>query len=172
MYRLVVAAIITSLAACGTTDDRPLTLPNITETILRPTCGSAPCHSTFTQELGDVFDTVKGARQSIINNALVVIPDDEAMPDMSRLLVAIEVGLPSVLEPGSGKIRMPYDAPMPNEDIVLIRKWIAAGAPGAQCIPEDGNVCISTNVTACNADGNLGNVVMMCTGSCIAGACQ
>lgn len=171
MVRLAVVAALT-LAACGTTtDDRPLTLPYITETILAPTCGSAECHSTFRQAVGDVFDTVSGARKSIVNNGLVVIPDDQAMPAGSRLVQAITVGLPSILSPGSGKIRMPYDAPMPNEDVRLIEKWIAAGAKGAQCVPEEGNACVGQNVVACGSDGNLGATLMVCTTTCSQGAC-
>ena len=171
MFRLVVLA---ALAACGTaTDDRPTTLPYITEAILQPTCGLAECHSTFTQAVGDVFDTVEGARASIVNNGLVVIPDNQANPAQSRLIQAVTVGLPSLLSPGSGKVRMPYDAPMPSEDIKLLEKWIAGGARGAQCIPSQGNVCVAPNqLTECLSSGDLGAVIMTCPGMCIDGACQ
>jgi hypothetical protein len=171
MHRLVVAALV--LAACGsTTDDRPQTLPYITEAILRPTCGVTQCHSQFRQELGYVFDTVASARESIVGLNLVTIPDDQAMPDQSRLLRSIEVGLPSVLSPGSGNVRMPYDAPMPNEDVELMRMWIRSGASGAQCLPGI-DVCEAKEVHACDSDGNLDVVpIQTCSGNCLNGACQ
>ena len=48
---------------------------------------------------------------------------------------------------------MPYDAPMPTEDIKLIERWIAAGASEAQCIPDDGPGCICQVVTECGGNG-------------------
>src|SRR5437879_5693341 len=120
MFRL--ASVLAALAACGTsTDDRPATLSYITEAILQPDCATAECHSSFRQQVGDVFDTIKAARRSIVANGLVVYPDDAAMPGQARLVQAITVGLPSILEPGYGNVRMPYDAPMPNEDVQLIK---------------------------------------------------
>ena len=161
-----------ALAACGTsTDDRPATLQYITEAVLAPDCGSAPCHSTFTQQVGDVFDTIKGARKSMVDNGLVVYPDDTANPMQARLVQAVTVGLPSILAPGSGNIRMPYDAPMPTEDIQLIKRWIASGALGSQCVPEEGSVCVGNKLTACDSDGNLGATIMVCTNACSEGAC-
>jgi hypothetical protein len=159
------------VCACGTTDDRPLTLPYITEAVLAPTCGRAECHSTFRQEQGDVFDTVTASRKSIVDNALVTIPDDPKNPT-SYIYISITVGQTSRIDPSFGLVRMPYDAPMPNEDIALIYNWIQAGAPGAQCVPDEGNTCSGDNVVACDADGNAGtDVIMSCTTACSSGVC-
>lgn len=171
MVRIVVAVAI-ALAGCASTDDRPQTLEYITMSILAPNCGTAACHSTFKQEQGYVFDTVSEARRTIIGKSLVELPDDRAMPEQSRLIQVIEIGFPSVLFPGSGNIRMPYDKPMPNEDVVLMKNWIKAGADGAQCIPEEGDQCAGNNVVACEPNGNLGIVPKeTCATTCQNGVC-
>lgn len=169
MNRLV---LIAALGACGATDDRPATLPYITDTILAPTCAVAECHSAFKQEVGDQFDTIDATRHSMVANALVVYPYDMAAPNQAYLVQTLTVGVPSRL--GSGLVRMPYDAPMPDADVALISAWIAAGAPGAQCLPNasglgctvsgDGPVGhpLRYHVVQCSADGNAGAVVMDC----------
>src|ERR1700759_4113749 len=45
-----------------TQDDRPATFEFITEAILKPSCGTAECHSAMKAEKQDVFDSVEGAR--------------------------------------------------------------------------------------------------------------
>src|SRR5947207_2934766 len=141
MTRLVLIGAL--LAACGAADDRPRTLSYITDTILVPTCAVAECHSAFKQEVGDQFDTVAAARRSIVANALVVYPYDTAAPDQSYLIKTLTVGVQSRL--GNGKVRMPYDAPMPDADVALIASWIAGGAEGAQCLANDaGQGCTVT----------------------------
>ena len=170
MNRLLLIALCAS--ACGSaTDDRPATLDYITETILAPTCASAECHSEFTQEVGDRFDTVSASRFSIVRNGLVVYPADLSAPRQSLLVRALRVGVPSILEPGGENVRMPYDAPMPEADIRLIEKWIAEGALGAQCVPNAQNRgCSYTvndqgvlvyHVVECE-NGNIGAVVQDC----------
>lgn len=168
MKRLVlIGALLGSAAgACGVTDDRPRTLEYITQTILEPTCAAAQCHSAFKKEVGDQFDTVEATRQSVVVNSLVDLLD----PTASILYGSITVGYPSLLDPTSGKIRMPFDAPMPDADVALILHWIQDGARGAQCLPNaQGNGCFVTgtprarvyHVVQC-IDGNAGPVVMDC----------
>jgi hypothetical protein len=149
MKRLVLIGVLLGAAsgACGTTDDRPRTLEYITNTILAPNCASAQCHSAFKREVGDQFDTADAARNTIVLNVLF----DQLDPEQSTLLKAITTGSPSVLEPGSGTlVRMPYDSPMPDADVELIRRWLVEdGAPGAQCLPNaDGNGCSVTGTHA------------------------
>lgn len=168
MKRLVlIGALLGGAAgACGVTDDRPRTLEYITDTILAPTCAAAQCHSAFKQEVGDEFDTVDAARRTIVNNGLV----DPQDPEASTLIQSITVGVPSILNPGSGKVRMPFDAPMPDTDVALLRTWIREGARGAQCLANDqGNGCSVTGTGATRQfhvvkciDGNAGDVVMDC----------
>ncbi|HEX3482322.1 MAG TPA: hypothetical protein VHT91_45210 [Kofleriaceae bacterium] len=170
MQRLVlIGALLGGAAgACGVPDDRPRNLEYITQTILAPTCAAAECHSAFKREVGDEFDTVDAARRSIVNNELVDMLD----PPSSVLYGAITRGEPSILSPGSGNVRMPFDAPMPDADVELILRWIEDGAPGAQCLPNDqGNGCLVTGtpgapvfqVVQC-VDGNAVSVVMTCPG--------
>jgi hypothetical protein len=168
MKRLVlIGALLGSAAgACGVADDRPPTLEYITQTIFAPTCASAECHSAFKMEVGDQFDTVEATRRSIVNNVLV----DTLQPTASVLYGSITTGYPSLLNPGSGNIRMPFDAPMPDADVALILRWIQDGAHGAQCLPNaQGNGCFVTgtksapvyHVVRC-VDGNAVQVVEDC----------
>ncbi|HET7501932.1 MAG TPA: hypothetical protein VFK02_13035 [Kofleriaceae bacterium] len=168
---VLVGALLTG--ACGSaTDDRPATLPYITQTILAPSCAEAQCHSAFKRQVGDQFDTVEATRLSIVANGLVAFPDDTLDPQASLLITTLTVGTTSILDPSSStKIRMPYDAPMPDADIELIKAWIADGAHGAQCVANaqglgcqnafEGTVNVS-RVVQCSADGEAGEVVETC----------
>ncbi|HEX2689399.1 MAG TPA: hypothetical protein VHN14_22410 [Kofleriaceae bacterium] len=158
-------------SACGNaTDDRPPTLEYITETILAPSCATAECHSAFKRQVGDVFDTVASTRRTIVANQLVAYPDDVADPAHSFLLTTLTVGSASILSPGSGNVRMPYDAPMPDADIRLIENWIGDGVPGAQCEPNAQNRGCMVRTIAGQTEydvvecvgGNVGSVVTMC----------
>jgi hypothetical protein len=159
-------------AGCGTSnDDRPATMDYITEGILLPTCGGAQCHAAFGANRGDVFDSVDAARRSIHRNGLATV-DDKTDPDHAALITWVTATDPF----GLGIGRMPYDAPMPNEDVALFKKWIGAGVPGGQCVPEDNNgkECDGLDVRACDPDGNFGTVQMTCdptTQLCANGAC-
>lgn len=169
MRRLVLIGVLLGAAsgACGATDDRPRTLAYITDTILAPTCAAAQCHSAFKRQVGDQFDTVEATRVSMVANNLV----DTAAPTASFLYRSITTGVTSMLDPQSGTVRMPFDAPMPDADVQLILAWIEDGAPGAQCIPNaEGRGCSVTSngpgdntyhVVEC-PDGNIGAVVMDC----------
>lgn len=172
MKRLVMIGALFAGACGSTTDDRPRTLAYITDTILAPTCASAECHSAFKRQVGDQFDTVEATRRSIVGNGLV-LPDDVADPAGSFLIQSLTVGTLSILDPQSGtKVRMPYDAPMPDGDIALIEAWIADGAPNAQCLADAQNHgCVTrhdatgatvSQVVDCSADGNAGTVVLTC----------
>jgi hypothetical protein len=67
---------------------------------------------------------------------------------------------------------MPYDEPMPAEDIKLIERWIVTtsedtglGAIGAQCVPNaQGTGCFANEPVPCSPDGNVTSMtpVMMC----------
>lgn len=146
------------LAACTmSADERPKTLPYITETILAPYCGAAQCHSSFTAAYDDVFDTVEGARRTIVRNRLVQMGgqgqvDDRESPHGAALIEVVE--LPFGLHHEIG--RMPYDAPLPNADIDLMARWIGdAKAAGAQCDPDapEGVGCDNDLVAECSPDG-------------------
>jgi hypothetical protein len=174
MARFVLAGALVAGACGSATDDRPATLEYITEAILAPSCATAGCHSLFRQQVGDAFDTPASTRRTIAGNGLVLYPEDIGDPSQSLLIRTLTVGAPSILDPGSGNVRMPYDAPLPDADIALIETWIASGLPGAQCVANDaglgcGRRTISIadqevtefSVVAC-PDGNIGDVVEIC----------
>jgi hypothetical protein len=116
MYRLVLVA-ATALAACSQTDNnRPATLEYVTEAILQPSCSQSTCHSSYRMERGYAFDTVAAARRSITTYNLVVPSDSETSLLYTCLTRRIK--------------RMPYDAPLPDKDVALIKQWIDDGAQG------------------------------------------
>ncbi len=132
--------ILLALAACGTTDDdRPVTLQYITEAILQPSCADAECHSAFARQNGYAFDTVEDARLSIqFDTDLLISPaeNSDLHPDGSLTLI----NNLTIAQPGAD--RMPYDSPLPNEDITLIQRWLQANGPG---------ICADDATTACRA---------------------
>jgi hypothetical protein len=167
MTRLVLigALVCAGSGACGADDDRPETLEYITETILAPSCASAQCHSAFKREVGDQYDTVDAARDTIVGLAQI-IPGDKAN---SLLYKAITIG---ASRNGDSKnvFRMPFDAPLPDADVALIGRWIDGGAAGAQCLADAaGHGCSVTGPDSARVfhivncvDGNIGSVVMDC----------
>ncbi len=115
MYRLVLVAVVAT-AACNQTDNnRPATLEYITEAILQPSCGQSVCHSTYKMEFGYAFDTVEAARRSIKDHSLV---QEESSSSLLYNVLIRDVK------------RMPYDAPLLDKDVALIKQWIDDGAPG------------------------------------------
>lgn len=171
MLRLALALAVLPAAACTmSADSRPKTLPYITETILAPYCGAAQCHSSFTAAYDDVFDTVEGARRSIVRNKLVQMGgaglNDDRQDPHNALLVAV-VELPFGLHKEIG--RMPYDAPLPDADIDLLARWVgngsAAGGAGAQCDPDapEHVACNNDTVWDCSPDGDFMTQFIDCT---------
>lgn len=179
MHRPALALVV--LAACGTDEDlRPLTVQYATEAILGPTCGAAQCHSSFTQAKGDVFDTVEGARHSLVDNGLIQLDSARySATEPTKIDVANEplIVWISAIDPFRRGIgRMPYDAPMPNTDINYLKKFIQAGAPGAACDPDlSATACNNTNLMTCTADWSFGALIHACKTpnevGCSAGGC-
>ena len=160
MHRLAYLALL--CGACGV-DDRPLTIEYVTETVLAPNCGAAQCHSSFSANYGDIFDTVEGARNAIVNDPLLDFDSaasdppayDPANPSQSHLILTVTVGY----IPAIG--RMPWDEPLTASDIDLLERWIAAKAPGAQCNPFDDLACDNDLLRSCD-DWNFGGVIQDC----------
>lgn len=136
MQRLLLLAVIAAQAsACaevectgegGATvcenDDRPKTLEYVTATVLRPSCGVAQCHSSYAYAYELRLDTVEHVQEAVTQYGIVLEGDAEA----SQLF---NVLIRETAEDGSFP-RMPYDKPLSNPDIALIRDWINAGADG------------------------------------------
>jgi hypothetical protein len=173
MYRCLswLPAIAIALAACGSEYQRPRSVEYVTQTILAPSCGNAQCHSQFRNASGFAFDTVENAQKSLtsgligsisLNSLNEPVGDPEA-----TLLVNV---LTRTLD------RMPYDQPLPDAEIELIRDWIEYGAPGAQCDPAAGaRICASGKVVECLGSFDYGGVLDDCVArglDCLAGACR
>lgn len=116
-----VAAVCALLASACTTEDRPATWSFISAAIVEPACGTAGCHSQWSQVAGVILDSSDAGYRS-----LVTMPPDgyapfviAGKPDQSQLMYLLR---------GDEIRRMPPDAPLPAADIDLIAKWITAGA--------------------------------------------
>jgi hypothetical protein len=119
MHRLVVVAglALTGLGACDQTDnDRPETLTYVTEAILQPSCAQHVCHSSYARTSGYAFDTVAAARTALSQPGLV----NPGEPETSLLYTVLIRGVE----------RMPYDTPLADQDVALIKAWITDGADG------------------------------------------
>jgi hypothetical protein len=179
---LLLATVGASAAACGT-DKQPLELEYLTEAIFAPACGSTQCHSTFRQAEGLVFDTVEGARRSLVGVGDPWLTFDydhpnPAFPYDSRLYTLISQTVPFPTNPEL--LRMPLDAPLPAADIELLRLWIkdpAIGEPagnggygiGAQCDPDlnpHRYACDLDRVVTCDDVWNFGELLAICPKGC------
>ncbi len=120
MHRFALGAALV-LGGCTQTDnDRPATLEYITEAILQPSCSQYDCHSSFRRQgyhgSSYAFDTIDEAKKSLTG---IVVPGDVETSFLVQVLTRTVR-------------RMPYDAPLPDKDIALIKLWIQDGAPGLQ----------------------------------------
>lgn len=111
---LVLSALV---AACGTSpDERPLTLEVVTIEVLAPSCGQVQCHSTTTMTENLAFDTIEASRESLID--MQVDSDNFFGGELFE-----------VLDGANGRERMPFDAPLAEQDYDLLKAWVAAGTP-------------------------------------------
>jgi len=163
------------LAACASDDyQRPRTVEYLTDAVLVPSCAAAQCHSSFARKDGYSFSTVDEARDSIVDMVAGAIDaPDHGDPD-DALFVQV---LTRTVK------RMPYDQALPDGDQELIRDFIAIGAPGAQCNPDNGETqCLGLDkLITCGDDYNF-TVVEDCTlrpptdpgnvWKCVANACE
>jgi len=104
------------LAGCGGANDtRDARWSYISTVIIQPSCATANCHSNLTQRSGVELDGVQDGYAQLINRFFVI----PGHPEDSSLIALLRA---------EGTRRMPPDFPLPTDDIVLIEKWIAAGA--------------------------------------------
>lgn len=106
----VALSLAAGLAGCVDTDNRPATLEYITETILKPSCGSVNCHSSLGNSADLAFDTVAAARSTFKNFS----SPEFVLSVMKR----------------TGDEPMPPNDIVADKDLELIQAWIDAGTPG------------------------------------------
>jgi hypothetical protein len=129
---LGLAACLTAAAGCGDTDERPVTWSYISASIIQPSCGTSRCHSEGSEAHGWTFDTLDSYDQFVEDCIIVTAADPGRCkdgngdpfttappPDQQQLIRALT---------GDNLERMPPDYALPDGDIDLIRRWIAAGA--------------------------------------------
>ena len=119
-----------------TQDDRPATFEFITQAILKPSCGTAECHSAMKAEKQDVFDSVDGARTTftvthtdLVFTCATLQPPEPSPCNNDDVNNSYLVQVISTAD-NEGD-RMPLDQALSNKDIELIRTWIQDGAPTA-----------------------------------------
>lgn len=111
------AVVCAFVAGCGgTKDDRPAEWSFISAAIVEPSCATASCHSSVAQKAGVDLSTREIGFKNLTTRNFVVKND----PTNSELMYLLEA---------KDAKRMPPDFALPEEDIALIYKWIAAGAP-------------------------------------------
>lgn len=167
------ALAVLGIVACADDDhDRPLTVEYLTEAILVPSCAPAQCHSSFKQAEDLSFTTVDEARLGIISMVEGSLTSKtHGDPDNAQFYRVLVRTID----------RMPFDQPLSNADIDLIRDFIEVGAPGAQCNPVNGDrQCLGDDVYTCGAAFNFGDLVEDCStiplspgevGRCFSGEC-
>ena len=115
-----------ALAACAdATDERPATFEYVVSAVLTPSCGTATCHNQMTRRQGYEFDTLEGARASMLKD---LVPIGGAIPEeveFTKLHIVLTVDASDEFNS-----RMPIDSPLPDADVELIDRWIGEGAVG------------------------------------------
>jgi hypothetical protein len=120
---LALGALIGGASGCSDTDERPASWAYISATIIQPNCATSRCHSEGANVAGLKLDTIQSGYDALVGYAQGDNPDD------STLMVRLNGGYRNMDGSFHEVQRMPIDEPLPQADIDLVRKWIAAGAP-------------------------------------------
>jgi len=113
--RLVLPCVLLLVAGCaGDPNDRPATWAYIHAAIIAPNCATSSCHSKLADTAGVELDD-RDIAYGVLTSRSYVVPGDPGCTLMALL-------------DGDERQRMPPDAPLPADDIELIRTWILAGA--------------------------------------------
>lgn len=105
-------------AGCGMEEDtRPASLRYLQETVFKPSCATAACHSSLNHRADLVLDDPETIYDEVTGQTGVVAFDSD------------NSGLITIRLTGDDPLtRMPLDAPLPDADIALIARWIDDGA--------------------------------------------
>jgi hypothetical protein len=103
------------VAGCtGDPNGRPATWPYVHAAIIAPNCATSSCHSKLAATAGVELDD-RDIAYDVLTSKSYVVAGDPGCTLMSLLQ-------------GDEVQRMPPDAPLPADDIELIRTWILDGA--------------------------------------------
>jgi len=117
------------LAGCGSdTDDRPATWEYLHAAIFIPNCATSGCHAALTKTGPSAAIRIDLSDRKAACSTLAGLSDfmPEFGPKQATLYQILTRGGP---QGGYDDYRMPPDQPLPDADIDLIVRWIAAGAP-------------------------------------------
>ncbi len=115
-YAVALAPLLMFIGCGQSADDRPAKWSYISTTVIQPNCATANCHATITARSAVDLSKIKDGYEVLVGGHFVN-PDD---PPNSPLVLLLR---------GIGNRRMPPDFALPDVDIELIERWIAARAP-------------------------------------------
>jgi hypothetical protein len=126
-FAVLALAVVVSVG-CGNTDERPPTWAFISTAIMEPSCATANCHSAIAMRASVDLSTRKAGYDSLTMRQFVITRDaitaaggsdtDDERVERSAVIHLMRA---------DGTLRMPPDAPLPEVDIQLVERWIAAG---------------------------------------------
>jgi len=164
-----------STGGCGSVDNRPAEWAYISPALFQPNCATTSCHNPAASVSGLDFSTPDNGYASLTRLYLDAVTSGDAGTTASTLRcpTAQTVGseeicylrpLVTPYDPEGSRVvnmllardapRMPPDRPLPEDDILLVERWILNGAcrVGATC-PSDAGTDGSGGPT----DGTVGN---------------
>ncbi len=122
--KLAIVCFTVGVAGCAA-EDRPATWSFVSTAIVEPACGTAGCHSQWSQVAGIVLDSREAGYHALTmppdTYGPFIVAGDPAHSQLMFLLRGDEIRI------------MPPDAPLPTADIDLIAAWIQAGAKDNCC---------------------------------------
>jgi hypothetical protein len=111
---LLLPCVLVVAGCAGDPNGRPASWAYIHAAIIAPNCATSSCHSALAATAGVELDDRDIAYDVLTSRSYVVAGDPGC-----TLMALLD---------GDERQRMPPDAPLPADDIELIRTWILAGA--------------------------------------------
>ncbi len=112
---LSISLILFALGACDHPDSRDADWDFIHAAIIVPSCATSSCHSSLSKTAGIDLEDVDEAHLFLTKDGSFVVPGQGQSP----LIYLLE---------GNERPLMPPDAPLPEADVDLVRRWIEEGA--------------------------------------------
>ncbi|HVV82129.1 MAG TPA: c-type cytochrome domain-containing protein [Kofleriaceae bacterium] len=100
-------------------DPSPPSWSRVSAAVMRPSCGTVACHSAVARRADLVLDSEEAGYASLVDAdpEPFVRAGDPGHSELMYLLAGVDVAR-----------MMPPDAPLPEADVELVKRWICAGA--------------------------------------------